>query len=107
MSTSHAYRSCDLNIDLCEVDEGLVEVLDSLGGVFGRLVTDITYAAVREESDVGDGEFAKVLTHVVFSEPRGQAAHKDPRRLHGCARIEMWEEVKNCDGASKNLLRLR
>jgi hypothetical protein len=92
--TSHAYRSCDLDIDLCEVDKGLVEVFDSLGGVLGRLVPDIAYAAVREESDVGYGEFAKVLAHVVFGKPRGQAAHKYPRRLHCCAHGEVWEEEK-------------
>jgi hypothetical protein len=78
MSTTHAYRSRNLSIDLGEVDKGLVKVFDSLGSIFGRLVADIAYAAMRKESDVGDGEFAKVLAHVVFGEPRGQAAHEYP-----------------------------
>jgi hypothetical protein len=78
MSTTHAYRSCNLRINLGEIDEGLVEVFDSLGSVFGRLVADIAYAAMGKESDVGDGEFAKMLAHIVFSEPRWQSAHENP-----------------------------
>jgi hypothetical protein len=94
MSPTHAYRPCNLSIDLGEIDESFVEIFDSLGSVFGRLVADIAYAAMGKESDVGDGELAKVLAYVVFGEPWWQSAHKNPRRLHCCAHIKVCEEEK-------------
>jgi hypothetical protein len=79
-----AYWSRNLGVDLGEVDEGLVEVLDGLGGVFGRLVSDIAYAPMGEEFDVGYGILGKVLAHIVLGESRWQSAHEYARRLRCC-----------------------
>lgn len=71
-----SYRSRNLGVDAGEVDEGLVEVLDGLCGVFRRLVADIANAAVREDLDVGDRKLCKVRAHFLFCECRRQSAHE-------------------------------
>ena len=51
------YRAGNLDEDLGHADEGLVVVLDGLGGVVVGLVAHIANAAVGKELDVGHGEF--------------------------------------------------
>jgi len=72
-----AYRTRNLDKDLGHSNKGLVEVFDSLCGVFRRLVAHISNAAMGEELDVCDREFGEVLAYVVLSEPGRQAPHED------------------------------
>jgi len=71
------YRSRNLCVDLGELDEGLVEVLDSLCSIFGRFVANVADASVVEELYVSDGKLGKVFPHVIFGEVRGQIPHED------------------------------
>jgi hypothetical protein len=78
-----AYRSRSLDKDLRQLNESLVEVLDSFCSILGRLVSDIANATVWEELDVSDREFGEVLAHILLRELGRKAAHKDTGRLHG------------------------
>jgi len=99
------HRTCNLGVDPRQLDEGLIEVLDSLGRIVWCLVADIADSAVWKELDVCDGVSAKVPAHAVLCEGGGQAAHKYARRLHGRkGGDELWPA--RIAGASDDVLEL-
>ena len=82
------YRSSSLDVDFGHANEGFVEVLDRLGGIFGRLVTDISNTPRGEVLHIRYGEFGEMLPYIFVGKLGRQTAHKDARgfgRIHGCA----------------------
>lgn len=85
VSKTVTYRSGELDGNLRHADKSPVEVLDRLGSILGRLVTDIAYPSLGKESGVCDGVSPKMFLKVVLIHSRRKTSHKDAGRLFFCS----------------------